>query len=273
MPYSGVSRLQNRVKALLIIREKTATLCILLGLTVYSAARSLVYAYTRPFWIDEFLTQAVCHQPNIEAVRKVLNQGLDGMPPLFYLIERIVASLFSNEEIGWRLLSVLGFECTLILVFVFVKTRDGRIPALISASLLLMTPLFTYYAAEARPYTLLTACVAFALVCYQRAPARLGRGMFLGLFFASSLHYYAVVPWVCFFLAEIIVVCRNKQIRSAVWLALFLRIGAPNRLLTTTLAYEADLGIAFLGSTLLTWLSNRLTPRSLELGLRGPPPS
>ena len=225
MPYSGVSRLQDRVKALLIMREKTATLCILLGVTVYAAARSLAYAYTRPFWIDEFLTQAVCHQPNIEAVRKVLNQGLDGMPPLFYLIERIVASLFSNEEIGWRFLSVLGFECTLILVFVFVKTRDGRIPALISASLLLMTPLFTYYAAEARPYTLLTACVAFALVCYQRAPAPLWvSGMFLGLFFASSLHYYAVFPWLCFFLAEIIVVYRNKQIRIKVWLALFLAL-------------------------------------------------
>jgi Dolichyl-phosphate-mannose-protein mannosyltransferase len=196
-----------------------------MGLTVYAVARSLAYAYTRPFWIDEFLTQAVCRQPNLEAVRKVLNQGMDGMPPLFYLIERAVASLFSNGEIGWRFLSVLGFACTLILVFVFVKTRNGRVPALISTSLLLMTPLFTYYAAEARPYTQLTACVAFALVCYQRAPAGLWVvGMFLGLFLASSLHYYAVFPWLCFFLAEIIVVCHNKQIRSKVWLALFLAL-------------------------------------------------
>ena len=76
MPYSGVSRLQDRVKALLIMREKTATLCILLGLTVYAAARSLAYAYTRPFWIDEFLTQAVCHQPNIRGRPEGIEPGV-----------------------------------------------------------------------------------------------------------------------------------------------------------------------------------------------------
>ena len=220
---------------------RSATLCILLGLTVYAVARSLAYAYTRPFWIDEFLTQAVCHQPNLEAVRKVLNQGMDGMPPFFYLIERIVASLFSNEEIGWRFLSVLGFACTLILVFVFVKTRNGRMPALISASLLLMTPLFTYYAAEARPYTLLTACVAFALVCYQRAPASLWVGECLSV---CSSHPRSTIMQ-CF--RGSVSSRRDNsglphQTNTEYSLArIVLGIGASNRFLTTALANEADL--------------------------------
>jgi hypothetical protein len=202
--------------------SRKAAFYILLGLTAYAMARTLAYAHSRSFWIDEFLTQAVCRQPNLEAIWQVLNHGLDGMPPVFYIIERSVASLFSNEEIGWRFLSMLGFCTTLVLIFVLVKKRNGTAPALVCASLSLMTPLFTYYAAEARPYALVTACVAFALVCYQRMTSALWvGGMFLSLFVAISLHYLAVLPWLCFLVAEITLVYQTKQVRVKVWLALF----------------------------------------------------
>jgi hypothetical protein len=192
-----------------------------LCLAAYAVARSLAYAGIKPLSIDEVVTQAICRQPNLQTIWQALSQGADGQPPLFYVIERSVAWLVPNEHIGYRLLSTLGFACTLTLLYVFVKTRNGTAPALVCASLLLATPLFTIYAAEARPYSLLTAFVAIALVCYQRAPTPLWvAGMFISLFFACSIHYYAVFSLFPFFLAELTVVYQGKEIRLWVWVAL-----------------------------------------------------
>jgi hypothetical protein len=66
-----------------------------------------------------------------------------------------------------------------------------------------------------------TACIALALVCYQRAPGALWvTGLFLSLLLAALLHYYAVLIFLPFFLAELTVVCQTKRIRFGVWVAL-----------------------------------------------------
>ena len=190
-------------------------------LTLYAIARTLACAAMKPFSIDEVLTHIICHQPNVQTIWQALGQGADGQPPLFYVIERSVSWLVPNEHVGYRLLSAVGFVCALTLLYVFVKTRNGTAPALVCASLLLMTPLFTIYAAEARPYSMLTAFVAIAMVCYQRAPSLLWTvGMFLSLFLACSVHYYAVFSLFPFFLAELTVVYNARRIRFGVWLAL-----------------------------------------------------
>jgi hypothetical protein len=200
---------------------RTMTLLGLLGLVAYALARSLAYARMRPLSIDELFTQAVCRKASLPAIWRALSQGADGQPPFFYLIEHSMVWPILNEHIGYRLLPVLGFACTLILFYVFVKTRNGAAAALVCASLLLMTPLFTIYAAEARPYSPLTACIAIAMVCYQRTPAApwIG-GLFLSLLLASSLHYYAVFALFPFFLAELTVVYETRKVRFWVWLAL-----------------------------------------------------
>jgi 4-amino-4-deoxy-L-arabinose transferase-like glycosyltransferase len=200
---------------------RAAILWALLVVAAYAAARSLAYAGAKPFWIDEVLTQVVSRAGNFPAVWRVLSTGVDGNPPLFYLMERVTGSLISNENIGYRLLSLLAFVCTVILLYVFVKTRNGAAPALISACFLLTTALFTFYAAEARPYSLLTGCIAMALVCYQRAPASPWVGaMFVSLLLACSIHYYAVFELLPFFLAELTLVYLTKKIRLKVWVAL-----------------------------------------------------
>jgi 4-amino-4-deoxy-L-arabinose transferase-like glycosyltransferase len=207
--------------------SRTAAIWGFLGLVAYASARTLVYAGMKPLSNDEVLTQAVCHQATIRGIWKALNQGVDGQPPLFYVIERNTAWLIHNEHIGYRILPMLGFVCTLILLYVFVKTRNGVACALACASLLLLTPLFTIYAAEARPYTPLTACIAIAMVCYQRAGAALWvSGMFFSLFLATSLHYFAVFALFPFFVAELMVVFKTKKMRVWVWLALLLPLAS-----------------------------------------------
>jgi hypothetical protein len=193
----------------------------LMGLVGYALVRSLTLAKMQPFITDEVFTQIVCDQRTLSGIWKALSQGADGQPPLFYLIERSTSWVVSNEHIGYRLLSVLGFVCTLIPLYIFVKTRNGKAPALVSACLLMMTPLFTIYATEARPYTPLTACIAIALVCFQRAPAGTWvAGLFLSLSLASALHYFALFALFPFFFAELTVVYETTKVRFWVWLAL-----------------------------------------------------
>src|SRR6202044_1784811 len=117
--------------------------------------------------------------------------------------------------------SVGGLCMVLVCVFLFVKKRGGPATALGCSVLTLFTILYTTYAAEARPYSLAVACVAVALVCFQRAPSKpwmLLMGFTLAL--SVALHYYAVFALVPFVLAETSLILNARRLRAAVWLAL-----------------------------------------------------
>jgi 4-amino-4-deoxy-L-arabinose transferase-like glycosyltransferase len=196
------------------------------ALVCYALARSLVYAALKPLWFDEVLTYVVSRQGSLSAIWAALRQGVDGNPPAFYLMERGASFLAPNEHVGYRLLSVCGFACTLIFLFIFVKRRHGVERALLCSSVLLITPLFTLYAEEARPYSLVTALIALAMVCYQRLPAaKWAVGLCFSLVFAALLHHYAVVAFLPFFLAELSHLYYSRQTRLGPWLALLVALG------------------------------------------------
>ena len=190
-------------------------------LIAYAIVRSLVAAASKPFWYDEVFTVIVARQPSLSAIWRVLAQPADSQVPPFYLVERTAAALLHNPQIGFRLPSILGFACTLVLVFFFVKRRSGALYALLCTSILLITVAYTTYAVEARPYGLLVACIALALLCYQRAPEpRWLVLMGFSLASAGALHYYAVFALVPFGLAEIALYLNTRRLRPSVWLAL-----------------------------------------------------
>jgi hypothetical protein len=194
-------------------------------LAIYSLVRSFAYAAFVPLWFDEILTAVVSRQRTISDIWAALKQGVDGSPPLFYLVEHFVSLLSKNDQLGYRLLSPLAFFCTLLLLFLFVKTRLGPWLALLSSALLLMTPVFFSYAKEARPYSLVTAFVVLSMVCYQRVPAAYPTfGLAVSLAFASLMHYYAVLAIVPFFVAEFCFSYFAKRIRFKVWIALLISV-------------------------------------------------
>ncbi len=192
------------------------------ALAIYSVAKNLLRAATKPLWFDELLTQAVSRQPSLSAIWNALKNGVDGNPPLFYVIERIASKLSSHEMIAYRLVPALAFSGVLICIYLFVQKRSGAKVALICTLLLFVTPLDNKYALEARPYSLLAACLAIALLCYQRLPAtRWTIGLFLSLSLAESLHYYAGLACFPFFVAELVYVFSTSRIRRAVWFSMF----------------------------------------------------
>jgi hypothetical protein len=197
-------------------------LYVFMGLLVlYVVVRGLAGAATRPFSFEEIVTLAVNGQPSLKAVWAALASAVDAQPMGFYLFERAGTALVQNPHFGLRLPAILAFPCTLICVFLYIKKRSGELIGCLCAVLLLSTMLFSRYAIEGRPYSLLMACIAFALVCYQHLPSAFWTVMLgLSLALAESIHPYAVFAMAPFGLAEAVVFLITRRFRWSVWLAL-----------------------------------------------------
>lgn len=190
-------------------------------LIAYGLVRSTFTAASTPFWYDEICTKIVAKQPTVSAMYDALRHAADSNPPLFYLIERFSAALIKNEHIAFRLPSIVAFAIVLLCVFLVVKIRSGPVAALVCAAALFMTSLFEPYATEARPYSLVAACISFGVLCYQRAPAtRWVCLLAISLALAEALHYYAIFAIAPFCAAEGTFLLRTRRFRLKVWLAL-----------------------------------------------------
>ncbi len=198
---------------------------LLMLFIAYAVVRSLVGAATRPFWYDEICTIIVARQPSVSGIWNALAHAADSQGPGFCLIERMSAALLRNQEIALRLPSILAFCCITICLFVFTRRRAGSAYALVCAAIPFTTSLFTWYAIEARAYSLLVGCIAIALVAYQRAPSlRWMCVMALALAASVSFNYYAGLAMVPFGLAELYVLLVCRQIRWPVWIAFSLGV-------------------------------------------------
>jgi len=192
-------------------------MCFLL---VYVIVRSVVAAAGKPFWFDELLTVTVSAQGSWSAVLTALLRLVDNHPPLFYILEHFASGLTRNQEIAFRLPSILAFPCTLTCVFLYVKKNSGELIAFLCAVFLLTTSLFQLYAVEARGYSMVIACVAFTLLCYQRAPLPFWTLLLAtGLVLAVSLHYLAVLVVIPFGMAESVRFLTTRRFRWPVWAA------------------------------------------------------
>jgi len=190
-------------------------------LAIYSIIRNLAAAYAAPLWFDEILTWTVSSQGSWARIIKALMEGVDGQPPLYYVIEHAAMKLIHGRELGLRLPSVFAFPCTLICVFLFARRRGGDLAGFLSAAFLFFTSIFRWYAPEARPYGLLVACIAVALLSYQRISNRsyaITMAGTLGL--AQALHHYAFFSVIPFVLAEAVYLFCGGKFRWWTWTAM-----------------------------------------------------
>jgi hypothetical protein len=194
---------------------------IFVVLLVYAAARSVIAAASKAFWFDEMCTWVVAHQSSVAMVWGDTGRAIEPNPPPFYVVEHVFGGMLRNEQIAYRLPSILGFACILLCIFFFVRKSAGAMVGAAGAAVLLVTIAFDRYAIDARPYALETACIACAMVCYQRAPARRWTiALGVSLLFAASFHYYAVFALVPFALAEAALSLKTRTLRLGVWVAL-----------------------------------------------------
>jgi Dolichyl-phosphate-mannose-protein mannosyltransferase len=190
-------------------------------LVAYVILHGIVAALARPFWYDELFTLTVANQPTLHDMWYAVKAGFDSAPPGFYFVERMALGLPVKKELALRLPSILAFACVLLCVFVYTKKRSDELVGCLCASLLLSTLLFQVYSVEARAYSMVAACITFAIVCYHRLPGVMWAILLgLTLAIAESLHYYAIFAMVPFWVAEGAFLLTTRRFRWHVWLAL-----------------------------------------------------
>jgi len=191
-------------------------------LIVYAGIRSVFNASIHRLWFDELCAWFVVQQPNLHSVLQALMRGADSQPPPFYLVEKLCRQTIANDEVALRLPAAIGFCCMLGCIFLWLRRRYDGLIALVAASILLITPFFTRYAAEARGYGLLGGALGLALLAYQRAPqTRWIYVLAFSLAAAESFHYYAFIMISPLFAAEGVFALKKKCFRWQVWTALF----------------------------------------------------
>ena len=221
---SPVEELALRVKEIL---PKDLVKWLLGLLLIYAVTRGIVSAAANPLFFDEILTLAVSSQSTVSGIWTALSRSVDGQPPIFYLIERAFTGILGTTQVALRLPSVLSMAVTMVCIFLYIRRRHHEWIAFLCTVLLMVTSLFLNYAANARPYSILMACVAFALVCYDRLPSLRWAILFgLSLALAQGVYYFAIFAVLPFALAEVVVFIETRRIRWQAWLP-FVFCGLP----------------------------------------------
>lgn len=182
---------------------------------------------SRRLWHDELYTLYIASAPSLARLFREL--PLDLNPPLEYLTARASLAAFGNSEYALRLPSVLAFLAGSIALGIFAA-RQLKAPAygLLAMLAFWATPYFSY-ATEARPYALVVAFLALAMLAWQNA----GRGPWaiwlLGFAVCGMMlsHLLAALYILPLCAAEAFRCWRLRRINWAIWVALLLPCVIP----------------------------------------------
>ena len=198
-------------------------IAVLFLILIAVAIFSIIGAYEKPFWYDEIITVILCRLPSTPAIWKALDNAADANPPLFYLIIRLGHHIVRDDHLAYRLPSILGLLGAVVCIYAILYRRVEYLSALLGAAFVLCTPLADY-ALQARPYGLMVGFIAAAIFAWQRIDDS-SAYMFvlcIALAAALSVHYYALLVWPAFALAEASVWMYHRRFRAGTWLALLL---------------------------------------------------
>ncbi len=190
---------------------------ILTLLLIYVVAVSVMKAMDRPFWFDEIFTVTIARLPTMSDVWRALTTSADANPPGFYIAERLLSSLVTNERVAFRLASIITVPLTCVSLYLFMRRDTDAVAGAVAAVFPLLTVLYSTFSIEARPYGLMACFLAFAGLAWQRAWAF---ALALALIAAISVHYYALFALLPFAAAEVARIASERRVRLNVWLAL-----------------------------------------------------
>ncbi len=187
---------------------------------------SLLFAWRAPFSVDEYLVRITALSGSPSAVWHVLKTApLAVDPPLYHFLNAYFVRLFGPSEFSTRLVSVLAYTVMSFFLYRFVRRYTDVCTGLALVALCLQCGAFSF-AYEARPYTLVLAADALALVCWEslvedRKKRSLAlAGLFLGIAIAVGSHWFGFLVLVPLALGEAIRTWQKRRIDAAVWIAL-----------------------------------------------------
>jgi hypothetical protein len=185
-----------------------------------------VVAQRHSLWLDEISTYLIATSGSLQETWRLLANGPQTDPPLFYLASRGSMAVLGTSSLGFRLPSVLGVAALAVAVYAFVARRCPIVMAQL-AMLFVVLPPVTRYMTEGRPYGMWMGWSGLALLCWQGAGDAQSRSRWIwlvGLAVASAAsvatHFYAVLFLAALGLAEAIRTWIAHRISPGVWLAL-----------------------------------------------------
>ena len=186
-----------------------------------------VKASTERLWFDEFFTFHYSRVGSVGAIWDTIVDTADALPPLGFLLTAASQYVFGDGEWATRLPSMAAWGVASAALFQLVAKRIGVASGL--AAMLMMWLTWGYASAyEARPYSLVVAFAALALLCWRAAcegehrPLALA-GLAVSLAAAISSHYYAALLWVPLGAGEAVRTWKARKTDWPVWAALLAR--------------------------------------------------
>ncbi len=176
-------------------------------LTAFYLATSLYIAAHRLFWFDEIFTVSISRLPHNSSIWTALAHAADSLPPVYYLIVRFSEKVFGQGEVAARLPSALAMAAGLLITFDCARRLSDGLHGLIALCVLSCSYL-PYYGYEARSYAVYFMLAALSLwlwACTSNDDLWAALAFGGTLFFAVTVHYYAVlllVPYALFELAH-----------------------------------------------------------------------
>ena len=207
--------------ARLLERRKNGVLACLLLVYCLDAGRR---AAGLPLWFDEIFTFYIA-KLSLGDMWAALLTAADSQPPLGYLLTRASHFAFGTGELATRVPYLVSFGVMSACLFQFVAARLGPVYGFV-AMLFAWTTSGYQFGYEARPYGLMLATSALALLCWRHAArGQKGRawalpGLALSLGAMVSSHYYAVLVFLPLGAGELVRSRKQRRADWAVWAAM-----------------------------------------------------
>jgi hypothetical protein len=170
-------------------------------LAVFYFVTSVYIASQRVFWFDELFTLHIARLPHLSTIWDALGNGVDALPPTYYILVRVFDSLFGPGNIAARLPSAIAMVAGLVLIFDCARRLTDGLHGLIALCVATCSFL-PYYGYEARSYAIyfMLAALAFWAWTCDAAGKKWPAILFGASFFAGvCFHYYfamSLVPYV-----------------------------------------------------------------------------
>ena len=131
-------------------------------LAVFYFVTSIQIATHRVFWFDELFTLYIARLPHVSTIWSALGNGVDALPPTYYMVVRLFDSLFGPGDIAARVPSMLAVAVGLLVIFDCARRLTDGLHGLIALSVAICSFL-PYYGYEARSYGIYFMFAALAL--------------------------------------------------------------------------------------------------------------
>jgi len=162
-------------------------------LSVQYGWQATALAADAPLWMDEVLAVWTARQPTVPAMWMALVRGGEFNPPLYDLLLHLFAP---KSTLALRLPSIVAGYGAALVTGVVAWRHAGRVPALVAGGTVLSSGLFAH-AVQARPYAIVTAAVAVAVMLHDRGRGRCStrRTVAIGglLALAIGCNFYALL--------------------------------------------------------------------------------